>query len=155
MKRKTGIARPPSSIYERIRKILDSARSNVARSVNTTQVIANWLIGCEIIEEEQKGISRAGYGEELILDLSARLTSDYGKGYSKDNLFWFRRFYQGYPKLVDLKFDAVRQISDAPPRKSITSFISPARPSSGPNCGARSECCPLRRKWEKQNEFAQ
>jgi predicted nuclease of restriction endonuclease-like (RecB) superfamily len=107
-------------MYERIRKILDSARSSVARSVNTTQVIANWLIGREIVEEEQKGMSRAGYGEELILELSARLTSDYGKGYSKDNLFWFRRFYQGYPKLVDLNFDAVRQISDAPPRKSMT-----------------------------------
>ena len=128
MKRKTVIARPPSSMYERIRKILDSARSNVARSVNTTQVIANWLIGREIVEEEQKGMSRAGYGEELILDLSARLTSDYGKGYSKDNLFWFRRFYQGYPKLVDLKFDAVRQISDAPPRKSMTQTPGDALP---------------------------
>jgi hypothetical protein len=115
-------------MYERIRQILDSARSSVARSVNTTQVIANWLIGREIIEEEQKGISRAGYGEELILDLSARLTSDYGKGYSKDNLFWFRRFYQGYPKLVDLKFDAVRQISDAPPRKSMTQTPGDALP---------------------------
>jgi hypothetical protein len=128
VKRKTVIARPPSSMYERIRKILDSARSNVARSVNTTQVIANWLIGREIVEEEQKGMSRAGYGEELILDLSARLTSDYGKGYSKDNLFWFRRFYQGYPKLVDLKFDAVRQISDAPPRKSMTQAPGDALP---------------------------
>ena len=128
MKRKTGISRPSLPMYERIRQILDSARSSVARSVNTTQVIANWLIGREIIEEEQKGISRAGYGEELILDLSARLTSDYGKGYSKDNLFWFRRFYQGYPKLVDLKFDAVRQISDAPPRKSMTQTPGDALP---------------------------
>ena len=26
-----------------------------ARSVNTTHVVANWLIGREIVEEEQKG----------------------------------------------------------------------------------------------------
>lgn len=32
-------------LYARIRHILESARSNVTRSVNTTQVIANWLIG--------------------------------------------------------------------------------------------------------------
>jgi hypothetical protein len=41
------------SVYERIRQILESARTTVARSVNTTQVVANWLIGREIVEEEQ------------------------------------------------------------------------------------------------------
>ena len=128
MKRKTGISGPSLPMYERIRQILDSARSTAARSVNTTQVVANWLIGREIVEEEQRGHSRAGYGEELILDLSARLTSDYGKGYSKDNLFWFRRFYQGYPTLVDSKFDAARQISDALSRKSVSQAPGDALP---------------------------
>ncbi|MGL6077102.1 MAG: PDDEXK nuclease domain-containing protein [Fimbriiglobus sp.] len=100
-------------IYERIREILESARSHVARTVNTTQVMSNWLIGREIVEEEQQGKKRAGYGEELIRDLSQRLTADFGKGYSIDSLFWFRRFYLGYPALIDAKFDAVRQISDS------------------------------------------
>ena len=107
-------------LYRRVREILESARANVARSVNTAQVVANWLIGREIVEEEQKGARRAEYGEALIMDLAKRLTADYGKGYSKDNLFWFRRFYQGYPKLVDLKFDAPRQMSCAPSRKSMS-----------------------------------
>jgi hypothetical protein len=53
-------------VYERIRQILESARSSVARTVNTTQVIANWLIGREIVEEEQKGHGRAEYGQQLI-----------------------------------------------------------------------------------------
>jgi hypothetical protein len=39
--------RPP--LYRRIREILESARAGAARSVNTTQVVANWLIGREII----------------------------------------------------------------------------------------------------------
>ncbi len=43
------------SLYERIRQILESARTNMARTVNTTQVVANWLIGREIVEEELKG----------------------------------------------------------------------------------------------------
>ena len=82
-------------------------------------MVANWLIGREIVEEEQRGRARAGYGEALITDLSIRLTAEYGKGYSKDNLFWFRRFFQGYPQLVAVeKFDAPRQISGAPPRKA-------------------------------------
>jgi len=36
-------------LYERIRQILESARTSMARTVNTTQVVANWLIGREIV----------------------------------------------------------------------------------------------------------
>jgi len=47
-----------------VREILDTARAGVARTVNTTQVAANWLIGREIVEEEQRGQRRAGYGSQ-------------------------------------------------------------------------------------------
>ena len=115
MKRKTVIARPPSSMYERIRKILDSARSNVARSVNTTQVIANWLIGREIVEEEQKGKRRAEYGEGLIRGLAIRLQADYGVGYSLANVKFFRKFYLEYPRLCsEAKSYAPRSLSSDP-----------------------------------------
>lgn len=101
------------ALYRRIRGILESARSSVARSVNTTQVVANWLIGQAIVKEEQKGKARAEYGEQLIRDLARRLTADFGSGYSKDNLFWFRRFFLGYPLLVPAAaiVDAPRQLS--------------------------------------------
>lgn len=55
-------------LCRRIRQILESARTSVARSVNTTQIVANWLIGREIVEEEQRGKRRAGHGEELLFD---------------------------------------------------------------------------------------
>ena len=48
-----------SPVYKRIGQILESARAGVARSVNTTQVVANWLVGREIVEEEQKGKAKA------------------------------------------------------------------------------------------------
>src|SRR5207302_2396192 len=88
------------SLYGRIRDILEAARTGVARTVNTTQVIANWLIGREIVEEEQQGRRRADYGQEQIRDLAKRLTLEFGRGYSQDNLFWFRRFYGDYPDLL-------------------------------------------------------
>ena len=101
------------ALYQRVREILESAQAGVVRTVNTTQVVANWLIGREIVEEEQKGAVRAGYGEELIRDLARQLTKEFGKGYSRDNLFWFRRFYGQYPEFLNgTIFDAVRQISD-------------------------------------------
>lgn len=116
-------------LYERIRQILESARSSVARTVNTTQVVANWLIGREIVEEEQKGKRRAEYAEQLLLDLSARLTAEYGRGYSVDNLEFFRRFFLEYNSLLGSeKSDALRRIStttdisDAVRRKSMESI---------------------------------
>jgi len=98
-------------LYQRIRQILESARASVARSVNTTQVISNWLIGREIVEEEQRGKRRAGYGEQLLQDLSSRLTAEFGKGFSVDNLEMFRRFFLEYSSLlVGIKSDALRRI---------------------------------------------
>jgi predicted nuclease of restriction endonuclease-like (RecB) superfamily len=92
--------RSKSNLYARIRAILESARSNVARSVNTTQVIANWLVGREIVEDEQKGRARAAYGSSLIIDISERLQRDFGSGYSVNNLEHFRHFYLEYPDLL-------------------------------------------------------
>lgn len=93
-------ATPP--LYDRVRAILEAARANVARTVNTTQVVANWLIGCAIVEAEQQGKAKAGYGKKLLDELSALLTADFGKGYSATNLRWFRQFYLEYPKLVQM-----------------------------------------------------
>ncbi|MFH0939962.1 MAG: PDDEXK nuclease domain-containing protein [Planctomycetota bacterium] len=102
-----------AALYGRIREILESARAGVARSVNTTQVVANWLVGREIVEEEQKGARRAGYGERLIAELSDRLLKNYGKGYSVNNLEHFRALYLIYPELLR------NQISHAPSGKSV------------------------------------
>lgn len=96
-----------STLYSRIREILESARAGVARSVNTSQVIANWLVGREIVKEEQKGKAKAEYGAKLLAELSTRLRREYGNGYSVDNLVSFRRFYQDYSALI----------SEAVPRK--------------------------------------
>ena len=95
-------ALPAADFYARVREILESARGNLARSVNTTQVVANWLIGREIVEEEQRGQKRADYGERLLADLSVRLQADYGKGFSIQNLEHFRDFYLTYVGLVVL-----------------------------------------------------
>ncbi len=92
-----------TSLYDRIRQILESARASASRSVNTAQVVANWLIGREIVEEEQRGSRKAEYGRRLIADLSARLQKDYGAGYSATNLKLFRQFFLEYPELISKK----------------------------------------------------
>jgi len=87
-------------LYERVRQILETARSAVARSVDTAQVIANWLVGREIVEEEQRGHKKAMYGQKLIAELSKKLQKDFGSGYSATNLKLFRQFFLEYPDLL-------------------------------------------------------
>jgi hypothetical protein len=49
----------PDAFYEQICNILNAAQTNIARTVNTAQVLSHWLIGREIIEAEQQGQTRA------------------------------------------------------------------------------------------------
>jgi len=114
-------------LFRRVREILEAARTNIARSVNTSQVISNWLIGREIVEETQKGKKRADYGLTALADLSARLGRTYGRGYSVDNLESFRQFYLEFPRLISegasRKLDFVT-ISETLSRKSNTTESS-------------------------------
>ena len=92
-------------IYERISKIIENARGNISRAINTEMVIAYWHIGREIVEEEQKGQSRAHYGEAILKKLSDRLTADFGKGFDQSNLRNIRAFYCAYPKCDALRHE--------------------------------------------------
>ncbi|MFH1708192.1 MAG: PDDEXK nuclease domain-containing protein [Planctomycetota bacterium] len=79
-----------------VRHLIRSARRAAASTVNTLQVLANFEIGRCIVEYEQKGERRAEYGELLMRTLAARLTEEFGRGFSKSNLEYMRRFYLAY-----------------------------------------------------------
>jgi len=89
-----------NALFTRVCDILESARTNIARTVNTSQVLANWLIGREIVEAEQAGEHRAAYGRQLLKSLSKRLTEAYGRGFSVSSLQYMRSFFLAYPKLL-------------------------------------------------------
>lgn len=61
--------------------------------MDTFQVMTNFEIGRRIVEHEQKGAKRAAYGAELLKELSTRLTEEFGRGFSEDNLSNMRRFF--------------------------------------------------------------
>ena len=89
--------------YESIRQVIEKARGTAYRAVNFIMVAAYWNIGKIIVEEEQKGNTRAGYGEKLIIELSARLFKDYGDGFTKRNLWYMREFYLKFKKVNALR----------------------------------------------------
>jgi predicted nuclease of restriction endonuclease-like (RecB) superfamily len=84
------------SLLDRIVSIIEQARGNVVRAVNSNMIKAYWLIGHEIVQELQGGEDRAGYGKQVVENLSQQLTQRYGKGFSVTSLKYFRTFYQAY-----------------------------------------------------------
>ena len=95
-KNQKQLEKSETPLFDRVVTILEQARTNVVRSVNSQMVIAYWLIGREIVEEEQRGEERAEYGRRLVMELSAKLTDHYRKGFSHTNLAYFRQFYLAY-----------------------------------------------------------
>lgn len=82
--------------YENILNILKNSREKVLKTVNVTMVKTYFEIGRLILEEEQKGESRATYGKEIFKNLSIRLTKEFGKGFSETNLKQMKTFYDVY-----------------------------------------------------------
>jgi hypothetical protein len=73
--------------------LLQQARRASARSVNAIITATYWEIGHRIVEHEQRGKERAGYGHALIERLAADLTARFGRGFSQTNLKQMREFY--------------------------------------------------------------
>ncbi|MDR1230844.1 MAG: PDDEXK nuclease domain-containing protein, partial [Spirochaetaceae bacterium] len=80
-----------------IRAIMETARTNVSREINTTMLSTYWQVGRTIVEREQNGSLKAQYGKKLLSELSKRLTQELGKGYSRSNLYNMRGLYLHYP----------------------------------------------------------
>ena len=99
-----------TSFYSEIKHILEQARSKARSAVNSAMVEAYWLIGRRIVDEEQQGEKRAKYGKRLMEDLSAALTSDFGKGFSYANLYNCRQFYLKFPE-QEILYTLCRELS--------------------------------------------
>lgn len=92
-----------NELYEQIRNILLTSRQKAYSAVNEAMVQAYWLIGKTIVEDEQNGNDRAEYGKETLQFLSARLTEEFGKGFSVRTLQQLKKFYVVYPNTNALR----------------------------------------------------
>ena len=83
-------------LFSQVAELLQNARQQVLRTVNSTMVYTYFEIGRMIVEEEQNGKDRAEYGKQLLKGLSEQLTNEFGKGFSVVNLENMRKFYLAY-----------------------------------------------------------
>jgi predicted nuclease of restriction endonuclease-like (RecB) superfamily len=86
----------PKVLLKDLRELIEEARQDVARQVNSTLVLLYWRIGQRIRQDILKE-KRAEYGEEIVPTLSRQLVKEFGDGYSRPNLFRMIRFAEVFP----------------------------------------------------------
>jgi hypothetical protein len=98
-----------NKLYGSIAKLIEQSRHILTRNINQAMVYTYYEIGRMIVEGEQQGKQRAEYGRSVLKELSKKLTSRFGKGFSERNLEQMRYFYVVYSQ---------RQISQTASAKS-------------------------------------
>ena len=86
---------PYCELLSGVVSLIEEARFAAVRSVNVVLTSTYWLVGQRIVEHEQSGSERAGYGEALLKLLAKDLTARLGRGFSERNLRQMRLFYLG------------------------------------------------------------
>ena len=84
------------NLFDKSKKLIDSARSNMGQMANAITVLTSFLLGRYIIEQEQQGSERAKYGAKVLDSLSSYLTEEYGRGFSRSNVAGMSQFYMAY-----------------------------------------------------------
>lgn len=82
-----------------VREMILATRQTVAQGVNSALVVLYWRIGQRIRTDILKE-KRAGYGEKIVHALGAQLSAEFGRGFTKRNLFNMVRFAEVF---VDLE----------------------------------------------------
>ena len=103
---------------------MESARRVSARAVNPIMTATYWEIGRRIVESEQQGRRRAGYGEALLKNLAFDLTAQFGRGFGLANLKNIRKFYLTWPLGAQL---ARRRLTYPRPSESALHLTKKAR----------------------------
>lgn len=89
------------ALFDKVSAIIEEGRKYVSTAVNLAEVYTKYQIGMYIVEDEQAGNKRAGYGKQVLLNLSERLTEKYGDGWSLPQLKLIRQFYTVYSKKLN------------------------------------------------------
>ena len=84
-------------LIDSITSLWGNAKAKAVTAVNTELLDANWQTGKYIVEFELKGKDRAEYGKQLLVNLAKDLTARDGKGFSRSNLVYMRKFYLAFP----------------------------------------------------------
>ena len=122
-----------NELYDKIVKLIENAKNNVAIKVNNEMTLLYWNIGKNITNNILNN-KKAEYGKTVITSLSQKLVSEYGRGYGERNLFRMLKFYEYFPNIEKLStlstklswshFVELLQISDRTKREFYVTMCS-------------------------------
>ncbi len=112
-----------TDFYNKIAELLKEARKSVVQTVNRTMVYTYLEIGRMIIEEEQKGKERAEYGKQILKELSNKLNSEFGQGFSVTNLQQMKNFYAVYGKQQTLSVKSENELKKSNLKLSWSHYL--------------------------------
>ena len=110
------------ALFNKVSAIIEEGRKYVSTAINLAEVYSKYQIGMYIVEEEQAGNKRAGYGKQVLLNLSERLTEKYGDGWSVEQLTLIRKFYTVYSNSVNADYEIQNtdlEITESAPAKIV------------------------------------
>lgn len=124
-------------LFTQVVNLVQQSKLQVVRAINQTMVYTYYEIGRMIVEDDQKGESRAIYGKQVLKQLSKLLTFRFGKGFSVDNIERMRKFYLSYSISASVmrisdntNSAAVMRISKTPKTQALTAFSDDSIPQS-------------------------
>lgn len=135
------------TLFKKVVGHIAHARQSIQRTVDTEMVKAYWLIGKEIIEEEQFGKERADYGKNVLKSLSVRLTTQYRRGFSVDTLERARKFYLVYQ--LEPEQNSAAPLRNLPLPDAATVYL----PAFSPNLSWGHYLLLIRLKREDARQF--
>ncbi|HEX3044123.1 MAG TPA: PDDEXK nuclease domain-containing protein [Bacillota bacterium] len=86
------------SVYDQLTQLIRNSRRKVELAVNSELILLHWNIG-KIIKTAVLQGGRGEYGKQTVEILSQQLMAEYGRGFSRRNLFHMINFYETFPEI--------------------------------------------------------
>ena len=116
-------------LFNKISALIEEARQRVSTTVNIAEVYTKYNVGRYIVEDEQKGDYKAGYGKQVLKQISNKLEGRFGEGWSVDTLERCRKFYILYSP-VAISATPLRKLGSAKDDSEIRNTVAEIQPSS-------------------------
>ena len=116
-KSKSNNSLQPITLAQQVIELVQASRQVIVRQTNSAIVFTYFHIGRLIVEHEQKGKEKAEYGSATIKQLSKRLSTKFGDGFSERNIGLMRSFYIAFQ-------DRVKQLPIPQPLAAKSKVVS-------------------------------
>ncbi len=99
-----------STLFQKVKKIIESGKNEIALSVNFNMSFLYWKIGTEVNKQLEHSKEQSSYGKGVVENLSTQLVKEYGKSFSIKNLRRMMQFATLFPDQENV-VSLIRQLS--------------------------------------------